>query len=465
MVNVPYALGFDIYKKSPLLLQDFFDILIRPLPRAIMFGDGFHEKLKFLQESEKWSYDRLVKFQEKKLRFLIEHAYKNVPYYHEIFNRNNLYPADIRTIKDLKKLPILTKDDIRNNFDKLMAVNYKEFKPGLGYTSGSTGKPLEFYLDQQTREIEYASVWRQAFWSGIENVNVKIATLRGDLASEYGKTNRFYKYNGLTKEMVINTYLLDKEHVDRIIKKLNEFKPALIKGFPHALYIVARCILEEKINLNFKPKIIQTSSEQLTFQMFQTIEKGFDSKIFDWYSQSEYVLSIGQCEHGTYHQNMEAGILEVIEDEYGFERICGTGLWNYSMPFIRYEVGDLIKIGKQCRCGRGLLALESLEGRIDDMIITPGGKVISGAGFIHYWKNRIFTKLKIIPEYIHFLQEKLNKITIEIYSTQAFLEEDEKMMLNELGQLFGEGIAIEFNYLSELPSIKKWRFVESKVKL
>ena len=62
MVNVPYALGFDIYKKSPLLLQDFFDILIRPLPRAIMFGGGFHEKLKFLRESEKWSYDQLVKF-------------------------------------------------------------------------------------------------------------------------------------------------------------------------------------------------------------------------------------------------------------------------------------------------------------------------------------------------------------------------------------------------------------------
>ena len=241
MVKIPYALGFNIYKNCPLRIQDFFDILLWPLPRAVMLGGGFHEKFKFLLESEKWSHKQLVQFQEKKLRYLIEHAYKNVPYYHEIFKRNNIYPIDIKRIEDLRKLPILTKNDIRNNFGKLTAVNYKEFKPGLAYTSGSTGKPLEFYLDQQAREIEYASEWRQTFRSGIENVNVKIATIRGDLVNEYGKTNRFYKYNGLTKEIVFNTYLLEKDNINRIIKKLNEYKPVILKGYPHALYII--CLL------------------------------------------------------------------------------------------------------------------------------------------------------------------------------------------------------------------------------
>ncbi len=464
MVKFSYASGFNIYKKSPQYMQDIIGTLLKPLPRSLMLGRGFHEKLQFLAQSEKWNYGQLVEFQEKKLRHLVQHAYKNVPYYHEIFRINDLHPMNIRKIDDLKKLQILTKENIRSNTSKLTAVNYKEFKPGLAYTSGSTGKRLEFYLDQQNREIEYASIWRQAFWSGIRDTNVKIATFRGDLVFEYGKTNKLYKYHGLSKELVFNTYTLDKESIKIMVEKLNEYQPEIIKGFPHSLYIIARYIDEQDIELKIRPSIIQTSSEQLTLQMSEKIEQAFCSKIFDWYSQSEYVISIGQCEKGMYHQIMETGILEVAEDEYGYERIYGTGLWNYSMPFIKYEVGDIIKIGKGCECKRDLLTIESLEGRIDDMIITSCGNVISGAGFDHYWKHRILNRLKEIPEYVHFLQEKTDKIVIDIYSENLF-NDDENIIVEELKLLFGNNTEFIFRYLDKLPITKKWRFVESKVKI
>lgn len=463
MVSFPYGLGFDIYKKSPRQIQNAIGILMSPIPRSLMLGSGFHDKLKFLIQSEKWSFGQLVEYQEKRLRYLMGHSYNNVPYYHEILRQNNLYPSDIKKIEDLKKLPILTKENIRNNFNKLVVDNYSKFRPGLAYTSGSTGLPLTFYLDQQTREIEYGTIWRHAFWNGLKDINLKIATLRGDFASEYKKENILYKYNGLTKELIFNTYILEKAYIKNIIKKLNEYKPDLIKGYPHVLFLIARYILEYKIELKFKPKLIQTSSEQLTTQMIQTIDNAFNARVSDWYSQAEYVISMGQCKQGTYHQNMETGILEIVEDEYGSERIYGTSLWNFSMPFIRYEIGDTVKIGKNCECGKQHISIESLEGRIDDMIETQNGKMISAGSFNTYWERRILCNLTIIPEYVQFLQEKIDKIVIKLFSNESIQKNEEQFIINELVLLLGENMQFEFKYLDKLPEIKKWRLVESKV--
>jgi len=463
-MRIPYAWGFKVYKNSPTWLQRVFDIALKPIPRSVMLGSGFHEKLKFLRESEKWEYYKLVEFQEKTLRKLIEHAYRNVPYYHRIMKERNLHPSDIKKIEDLNKLPILTKDDIRSNFSDIIALNYKEFKPGLAYTSGSTGKPLEFYLDQQNREWEYASQWRQVFWGGIRDVNVKIATFRGDFVFEYGKSDKISRWHGLYKELIFNSYLLDKEHIIKMVEVLNKFKPELIKGYPHVLYIVSKTIEEENLALTFSPRVIQTSSEQLPSYMRETIEMTFNTKIFDWYSQSEYVVSMGQCEYGTYHQTMETGIMTLIEDEWGFERLVGTGLWNYSMPFINYVVGDIIESESiKCNCGRGLITVKSLEGRINDIVITPSGKAISGVAFDHYVKHRILHYISTIPEYLHFIQTKLDELVVEIYSTKSLQEADINLLVKELKLLLGNEVDIKIKYLDKLPKVKKWRIVESKV--
>lgn len=465
LVKIPYALGFKIYKKSPFWLQNIFNLALMPIPRSFMLGSGFHEKFSFLLKSEKWSYDELIEFQEKKLKKLIKHVYKNVPYYQKIFKERHLHPNDIKKIEDLNKLPILTKNDIRDNFSDLIAINYKEYKPGLAYTSGTTGKPLEFYLDQQNREIEYACVWRQVYWSGVKNLNAKVATFRGDFVYNYGKSNSLYKYHGLHKELIFNSYHLKPEHIKKIICKLNNFKPDIIRGYPHVLYIVAKISETDNIKIAFKPKIIQTSSEQLTLNMRKKIEEIFNCKIFDYYGQSEYVVSMNQCEFGTYHQNMETGILNVVIDINGFMRVIGTGLWNYSMPFINYEIGDLVTLDKHntCRCGRRLLNVKSIEGRLNDIIVTSTGKAISGVGFEHFWKHRVVNNLSVIPEYIHFCQENFNKLTVEVYSQKEFSNEDKDLIFKELNFLFEKNIEIEIKYLDNLPDNKKWRLVESKV--
>jgi phenylacetate-CoA ligase len=464
---VSYSTGLSLYKKSPQFVKKCINSVLSPIPRSALLGKGFHEKLDLLLKTETWSSTDLVRFQEKKLRDLISHAYTYCPYYRDVFTNAGLHPRDIRSIEDLRKLPILTKDIIRHNFDEIVSSKYNEFKPGLAHTSGSTGEPLEFYLDQQNREAEYASVWRQIFWGGIKDLNTKIATFRGDFVYDFEKTRDVSRWDGVSKELIFNTYNLNRTTVHRIVQKLNEFKPLLIKGYPHSLYVLSQFISEGGSSLNFKPLLIQTSSEQLTLQMRETVEATFGCKIMDWYSQSEYVVSFGQCECGTYHQTMETGVMDYIEDEWGLERLVGTGLWNYSMPLINYNVDDIIdtKTDKKCACGRDLASIQSFEGRSNDIIYTPDGRAISGGGGLEvYWRRRVIPSLTVIPEYIHFTQESRNKLLIQLYCSKGLIEDDLNAISLGFNPLFGNEMDIDIMLLDQLPNTKKWKLVDSKVK-
>jgi phenylacetate-CoA ligase len=464
---VSYGTGLNLYKKSPLFIKKCVNSVLSPIPRSTLLGKGFREKFDLLLNTEKWDFTDLVRFQEKRLQNLVFQAYTYSPYYREVFTKAKLYPEDIRKIEDLHKLPVLTKDAIRHNFNNLVALNHSAFKPSLAHTSGSTGEPLEFYLDQQNREAEYASVWRQVFWSGIKDINTKIATFRGDFVYDFEKTGDLSRWDGVSKELIFNTYNLNRTTVQSIVQKLNTFKPLLVKGFPHSLYILSRFVNEEEFSLNFKPLLVQTSSEQLTLQMRDTIEATFECKIMDWYSQSEYVLSFGQCECGTYHQTMETGIMSFTEDEWGLERLVGTGLWNYSMPFINYDIGDIIdaEATPKCACDRDLMPVRSFEGRLNDIIYTPDGRVISGGGLDHYWKHRIIPSLTIIPEYVHFIQESRGKLLIQIYCNKELPENNLSTISSGLNQLLGKEMDTEIVLLDQLPTTKKWKLVDSKVKL
>lgn len=102
-------------------------------------------------EINQWKKPREIeRLQSKKLAVLLNHAYKQCPYYHEVFKSRGLHPSDIRNVSDLCKLPILTKQVIRNNFKNLIARNYPPSKLIPWSTGGSTGEPLKFMPMKQT---------------------------------------------------------------------------------------------------------------------------------------------------------------------------------------------------------------------------------------------------------------------------------------------------------------------------
>ncbi|MCO5383595.1 MAG: hypothetical protein NHB15_17230 [Methanosarcina barkeri] len=119
---------------------------------AHQFGERtFYPNYKKLIQNQWKSYDELKKEQELQLRQMINFSYNNVPYYHRLFRDLKLSPEDIKSIEDLEKLPILTKNIIKQNWDEFLPLNLKNMSYYNLTTGGSTGSPLRFRLTKYDR--------------------------------------------------------------------------------------------------------------------------------------------------------------------------------------------------------------------------------------------------------------------------------------------------------------------------
>jgi phenylacetate-CoA ligase len=434
----------------------------------VMLGSGF---ISFLQELNKtqWSkQEKLKKNQERRLRVLVKHAYDKVPYYHRVFKERGIKPSDIKVIDDLKKLPILTKNDARNNFDELIAVDAKDYKYGISHTGGSTGKPLNFLLDQQNREMEYASLWRHRMWANV-CLDGKIATFRTSSGWRKFYQNRpCWKFDAFSKQLEFNIFRIDNDVINTYVNQLRKFRPDLIEGYPSVIQLLAMHIVENNLDGVF-PRAIQTTSETLSAYQRSIIEKAFRCKVYNWYGQSEYVVAAGECSEGGLHI-VESGIMELIRhgEEVGEGEIgemIGTGLYNYSMPFIRYRLGDVGKFtAEKCGCGRGLKIMKSIQGRVSDIVVTPDGKLFPGITLESIWRFRIRPYTPNV-DYVHVIQKSKDRLVIEMVKQKHYSDKETQIILEELRRLLGTEIKIEFEDLNSIPVGRKWRFAESQLNL
>lgn len=463
MKLISYSSGLKLYEQMPPLMKGAVGTMMRPVPRRMLLGSGFRERLDSLMRSERWTLDELERHQLKLLRTMLEHADRNVPYYHDLFRAKRFDPQSVTDLGALRRVPVLTKDIIRKEHARLTASNSASFLPGEANTTGSTGRPLDFLLDQQNREIEHASVWRHYLWSGISGLDARIASFRGDFVSE--RTSRaLWRWDGRIGELTFNTYALERDNIARMVKKLNRFRPEAIRGYPHSLYILSKGMEASGASLTFAPRFIHTSSEQLLSYMRESIEAAFKSKVRDWYGQSEYVISAGECPEGNYHQTMETGIVGLHEDDWGMERLVGTGLWNMSMPFINYDIGDhVLTGGNDCPCGRKHLVLLSIEGRVNDVVVTANGVPLSGVGIDNFYEKEVIPTLKEVPEFLKLVQEDARRFTVETYRSGGLEDDEAEGIRGSFLALLGHEADITVKVLDKLPEQKKWKNVESRL--
>jgi len=339
---------------------------------------------RFLEKSQWFSEEELKEYQNKRLKEIIEHCYENVPYYQNLFHQLRLKPDDFEDTEDLKKLPLLTKEIIRKNFQSLTARNSKKFKPSLYKTSGTTGEPFEFYLDKPIHILEFCYYWRYWSWAGY-----RLGDPFVDFTLDYfvhGKIKSIYKYMPLTKNLIFNPTQVSFKNLDRFASLIKKYKPLFLKGIPSIITTFA-LLLEKAGYTDISFKAVFTAAEKVLENQKQIIERVFNSRIFDSYGHMESAVAASQCQHGSYHINSEYGIFSIEEKEQMRDHrgnkvgeIIGTSLHNLAMPFLRYQTGDLAAdnfSGRKCPCGRGLPLVKEIIGRSDCVIITPDDRFVS----------------------------------------------------------------------------------------
>jgi phenylacetate-CoA ligase len=314
--------------------------------------------------------------------------------------------------------------------------------------------------------MEFALKWRQREWANI-GLNDNIATYRRFRALrgvDYGTCKPMWKFNPLSKELEFNVFGLNTETLKKQVAKLQSFHPRLIEGCPSTISLVAKFIKDWRIP--FSVNAVQTSSESLATRR-EMIEEGFHCKVYDRYGHSEYAVSASECPDGCYHVT-EGGIMEFIKDGEAISNgelgeIVGTGLYNYSMPLIRYRTVDMARPSdERCTCGRGLSTIHSIEGRVSDSILTFDERIITGPSFEGYWKN-VISPLTPHLAYVHIVQYSKTEITVRIVKMPGYLEKEGVAIVRGLGNLLGSEVEVTFEELSAVPIQKKWRFSESKI--
>lgn len=427
--------------------------------------------MKYYLEKKRYNnknHSEIEQIQFRNLKKLVVHCNETVPYYKKVYKEAGFNPYDMKKVDDLKYVPILTKDIIRENFNNLLSANVPAKEIYLNSSGGSTGHTLNFYQDKRFKRHSIASFFLCDSMQGW-SFGARTARLWGapkDISHIKGFAGRMKMY--FKNEKFFDAFDMTPDNMKQYHVELSAFKPDVIIAYASSAYIFAKYLKENHIKPDYPRKSIISTAEVLYDYMRNLIEEVFEVEVFDRYGSREVGNIAAECSHHNgLHINMHDYIIECIDPMTGTDANKGeigelviTCFINYAMPFVRYKIGDMgIIDDKLCPCGRNTTLLKRLIGRTSDIITSKSGRLIHGEYFTH-----IFYGMKGVKQF-QFIQETLNNYKILIVKDEGFIDHNIDDIKKEVFDVLGKEIDLEIQFVSRIPNeiSGKYRFTISKV--
>ncbi|MGB7290852.1 MAG: hypothetical protein WBD99_01600 [Thermodesulfobacteriota bacterium] len=402
-------------------------------------------ELRTLRKNVWLSEKELKRIQEQKLKILIRHAYENVIYYRNLLDSVEIKPEHIRGIEDLSKIPITTKETIKKTpIDELLARGVDKERCIKETTSGSTGKPLTVYLDRKEKQHRKLR-WLRAYFENGYSITDKVISIWRPMGFE--KKSKFRKI-GILDFDYISVFLPLEEQID-LLKKA---RPDVIYSTKSALELLSKRILKERMQIE-KLKSIFSTGEVLEDATRKIIKDAFGVNPTNVYASNEMGTLAWECRaHRGLHINADCVVTEFIDrggkpvspGDKGVT-IC-TNLYSYTMPFIRYKLDDVCVLSKDmCRCGRRFPLIESIEGRLDDIISLRDGSLLNFQFFFNFMKN-----YSEIDQY-RIIQEGWEHIRVLLLCEEEYFKKTVDRFKKDFRVLFGKGVDVSFERVKEIP--------------
>jgi phenylacetate-CoA ligase len=405
-----------------------------------------------LLESQYFSESQLNRLQTERLKALLDHVYRNVPYYRYIFEKAGFHPSKFESLSDLDRIPLLSKEDVRKNlyFD-LFSKDSKKTKLLKVSTSGSTGEPFVVYADRFQLEVRFATTLRQLHWTGWRFGDRQLRLWHQRIGMNATQVVKERIDAIFMRRKFIPAFEISESNINRFIRDIEKTKPVLMDGYAESLNFLASYLGSR--NLTSRPKAIMSSAQILPEQSRQVIEQALGTRVFDKYGSREFSGIAYECaERPGYHHVMdESYILEILVEgrhakpgEVG--EIVITDLNNFSVPLIRYRIGDLAECveNELCKCGRSLKLIGKIQGRTQAIVYCADGVWMPGTFFAHFFKDydsvimqfQIYQAIKNEFEVrfirgTDFSQQRLNEVIQELRKHVG----DTKITLNEVEEI------------------------------
>jgi len=453
-----------LYRHSPPWLQTVLLNLHAARIDRHRYGGRFRAALDRLVEMEEWEGDEIRAFQDAQLRSIVQHAYDRTRYYRKLFDEERLKPADVRSVDDLPKIPILTKAIIRERAPELLSA-----KPPKGWlrgvTNGTTGTPLSVWYDRQTCVMTNAVDARHKEWVGLERGDWVGLFFGRTIVSPRQTQPPFWRANHVHKQLWFSTFHLSAANLPDYAEEIRRRRLRFLDGYPSAIFILANYLQESGDVIPMNGVI--TSSETLYPAQRATIEAAFDCEVFDFYAMAERVIHAGECQdHEGKHLSEEYGYAEVVNEkgepvEEGVPGyLVGTSLINYAMPMIRYDTRDTSAIiSSACNCGRQSRRMTGVATKVEDLVITPDGRSLPPTS-LHHPFNLLFSIRKS-----QVIQEEIDQLVVRIVPQGTFSEADGQSLIQKLKERTGPDMNVTIEITDEIPLEPggKYRWVISKL--
>jgi len=307
-----------------------------PLFRQTLIKNSeFIKYYKLLEHREKLTADQIKDYQFNQLKRTLIHSYQTVPYYTELFDKISFNPLKFSDSEEIRKIPFLTRKIITDNFDKLISKGKVKNGYYTGTTGGSTGAPLKFLLDFDSVFKENAFLYYYRKKLGYE-LSDRTATFR---QVKFG--DDLWQFNPMHNEIIFFPIKLTKSSIQNVTRKINDFNPKYLNGYPSSIWYFAKLLDENNIKHNLKLKGVFLMSENVDENQQAFIEDFFKVKSYANYGHSERCVIAEGLGEKLYRFDPYYGFTEQIPNENGKYSIVGTGFLNSIMPFIRYKTDDV----------------------------------------------------------------------------------------------------------------------------
>lgn len=335
----------------------------------------------FIPEIEKKSVEEIKKFQEAQIPGLLEYLSKNSKYYQKVFQQNNIKISDIKTIEDLSKIPVTTKDNLQEETDDFLCVPKKDIVDFVT-TSGTLGEPVTFAMTN--KDLDRLAYNEYISFSCANTTENDIFQLMVTLDKRFMAGMAYFL--GLRK-LGAGIIRLGPGMQELQFESIMKFSPTGLITVPSFIPKLMDFALGKGIDLNStsieKAVCIGEPIRNTDFTLNtlgRKIQEKWDIKLYSTYASTEMGTAFTECEVGRGgHHHPEMIIVEFLdennrpvqEDEAGELTISTLGV--EGMPLLRFKTGDIcFHHTEKCPCGRITMRLGPVIGRKQQMIKLKG---------------------------------------------------------------------------------------------
>lgn len=427
-----------------------------------IFKSNIHEnKIKEMMDNE-WesirnfpyqSYEKIRDYQLKRISYIVDYAYENIPLYRKKYDAIGFKKGDIKTWDDYDKLPILTKEELINGFPNEIVKNIEDLNISTR-SSGSSGKFVTIAVSTDAIYNDTLQGFRQYYMQTNDRYNKEDKVLF-IYTCPWWITQIDGKY--------ISDFLPTTTKIDDAIKKIKELKPSIISTYPTYLERMSA------VGINLKEYNVNTvivHSEQSSRKFRTKLEKELNVNIVDEYSSEELTRIALECPYHNYHLEEDACYVEAV-DPITFKRVkdgepgilLGTNLLNLSTPIIKYNQGDLVILDKsiECQCNNNCRTMKKIQGRFMDSIITLSGEYIPASSFMDIAYNWFLEfNIPVHGLRYQFVQYESNKLVL--YLIKGNFDLDLDVIRKSIYLLIPEEMELVIEIVDKFSTIKGQKY-------